>query len=286
MLKDLRCQVISNQPKGGEHSGLWELVLTPLSDCFGQPAQALNSQSGQFVMVGLPPEEGFSFRRPMSIYWDDSDRGEFGIFYKVHGRGTKRMSQWQADDTVNILGPLGNTWVHCPPAETLLIGGGIGIAPLVNWQQAYDGDHQATLIYGVANKGHIGLNDTQHVHLCTDDGSMGFHGNVVDFLKHWLATNPTAIQHKTTALICGPMGMMRGCANHLSEAAPHITTYLSLEEHMPCGTGACTGCVVPLVNQPVPVKACQCGPIFNARQLDWQRLGTGKAFDAPVGGGC
>lgn len=282
MLKDLHCQVISNQPKGGEDSGLWELILKPQHDCFGNPAHALKSQSGQFVMVSLPAEEGFSFRRPMSIYWDNSDNGEFGIFYKVHGRGTKRMSQWQAGETVSILGPLGNSWFPSPPAETLLIGGGIGIAPLINWQQTYDTKHQATLIYGVASQQHVGLNDTQHVQLCTDDGSIGFHGNVVG----WLKAHPPALKQKTTALICGPMGMMRACASYLSETAPYIQTYLSLEEHMPCGTGACTGCVVPLNNQPVPVKACQCGPIFKAEALDWQRLGAGKAFDMPVGGHC
>lgn len=272
-LRDLSCKIIAHTQRGDD---LWELVLKPARDCFGNPINQLGSQPGQFVMVALPQAEGFSFRRPMSVYWENPNTGEFAIFYQVHGRGTRRMAQWQVGDSVNILGPLGNVWPRVATSnEVLLIGGGIGIAPLIHWQQRTADGEKANLVYGVANSQSVGLTDTSNLHLCTDDGSAGFHGNVVAGLH----ANPAWFAHKTTAFICGPMGMMRACVEFLQTHAPEMTVYVSLEEHMPCGTGACTGCVVPLMGEAVPVKSCQRGPIFNAAQLDWSRLGARVSFE-------
>ncbi len=265
-LKDHTCQVMANQNVGNQ---LYILTLKT------NDPDGFYCRAGQFVMIDMPTPV-FYFRRPMSVLAVHDD-GRFDVFYKVHGQGTQIMAQWQPGIEIQVLGPLGNTFT--PPTEpetALLIGGGIGIAPLYMLGQEIKNrteNRTPNCYYGVRSHQEVGLKDSLEaqfgskcLHLSSDDGSVGFHGNVGDLLKQ----NRERVQAAKEAYICGPTVMMEACFQLLREMNPAIRVEVSLEERMPCGTGACTGCVVFRSDQPLPSKVCVEGPVFDATTLIWR----------------
>jgi dihydroorotate dehydrogenase electron transfer subunit len=268
LINEHTCHVTSHQQCGHD---LYLLALLP--------DKPLQIAAGQFVMVSMPGDR-FLFRRPFSVLSQHPQTGEITLFYKKVGLGTALMTQWMLGDTVQILAPLGKGFLPVTQ-PTLLIGGGIGIAPLY-----CVGQHNplATCVYGVRSEGDLGimpqLQDAfaaDKLFITTDDGSYGFKGHV----GHWLSANPAAATMATRAYICGPTPMMQAVAQQLNQLNPDMSIYVSMEEHMPCGIGACTGCVVPRVNDQLPVKTCIDGPVFNANEIDWH----GHCWQ-PAAAGC
>lgn len=271
---DRRCDVISNEQVGNNLYLMW---LKPKEVLTGAPQPTeFKCMPGQFVMLDLPVE-GFYLRRPMSVY-DVSSDGSLAIFYKVHGKGTHLMSTLSVGDTMKVLGPLGNTFT-LPDSDDelssmLLVGGGIGIAPMVALAQwlKRQGRPVPRCVYGVRGHGEVSIQPTMDDvfgadgwRLATDDGSAGFHGNVCQLLREesrWLTD-------ASRVAVCGPFPMMKAMTELVSQDAPQVTVEVSLEERMPCGTGACTGCVVETTTETLPVKACLKGPIFDAATLIW-----------------
>lgn len=262
-LRDWLCQVTENEACG---HNLKRLRLQPMEGRF-------QCAPGQFVMLDLPLE-AFHFRRPFSILSVQSD-GSFDVYYKRVGKGTQRLWDLRPGEQVRALGPLGNCFEPaCNQEHALLIGGGIGIAPLYHWalneQQA--GRPTGHCFYGVRSQDEIGLNKElssllgENWHLATDDGSAGQQGNVCDLLN----TQKQLVRQASHAYICGPSRMMQAVTQLLEQLNPELRMYVSLEERMPCGTGACTGCVVPHRDQALPSKVCSEGPIFDARTILWQ----------------
>lgn len=228
---------------------------------------------GQFVMLDLPTE-AFHFRRPFSVLSVQTD-GSFDLYYKRVGKGTQMMWSLQNGDTAQVLGPLGNCFENPgQPEKVLLIGGGIGIVPLYHWvlNQRQAGQSAGHCFYGVRNRAEIGLDKElsqlfgAHLHLATDDGSAGLMGNVCDLLM----MQSQIVRQAECAFICGPTRMMEAVVSLLAQINPRLRMQVSLEEHMPCGTGACTGCVVQRTDQPLPSKVCAEGPVFDARSIHWQ----------------
>ncbi len=259
---DYDCRVLFNRPAG---TGLYRLRLQALNAPFA-------CAPGQFVMVDLP-ERGFHFRRPFSLLCVLPDN-QFDLYYKVVGTGTRLMQTLQPGDSLRCLGALGLTFPEPQVSEkALYIGGGIGIAPLYFLAQTYP-NAQSQCFYGVRSVSEIGLEgDLQTIfggklQITTDDGSYGHAGNVCTLL----AEQPETIRAATRAYICGPTRMMQAACELLCRINPGIEILVSLEEHMPCGTGACSGCVVPRSDQALPSKICLEGPVFNARSLDWPGL--------------
>ncbi len=278
-LKDYSCQVITNRAVGHQ---LYILTLRP------EAPDRFRCEAGQFVMIDLPTPV-FYFRRPMSVLRVHDD-GCFDVFYKVHGQGTRMMAQFEPGLSINVLGPLGNTFTPPVQPETaLLIGGGIGMAPMYMLASEIQSKHQVLpqCYYGVRSREDVGLEEeiqdlvaknaestknlesllkeTTTFHLSSDDGSIGFHGNVGQLLKQ----TPERVQAAKEAYICGPTVMMKACAQLLLAINPELRVEVSLEEHMPCGTGACTGCVVFRSDQELPSKTCVDGPVFQAKSLAW-----------------
>ncbi|HEY9744618.1 MAG TPA: dihydroorotate dehydrogenase electron transfer subunit [Oculatellaceae cyanobacterium] len=261
-VKDWPCTVIFNEACG---QALKRLRVKPRHGNF-------QCAPGQFVMLDLPTS-GFHFRRPFSVLSVQED-GSFDLYYKRVGRGTQLMWKLGSGETLNILGPLGNCFeTPASPEKTLLIGGGIGIAPLYHWglvQQTL-GNEPGSCFYGVRSASEIGLEDAlkqlfgDQFYLATDDGSAGAHGNVCDLLM----TQPDRVKHAEQAYVCGPTRMMEAVVQLLHKMNPHLQMRVSLEEHMPCGTGACTGCVVQRTDQALPSKVCAEGPVFDARSIRW-----------------
>jgi len=249
---------------------------------------------GQFVMIDLP-QSGFFLRRPMSIMQvidaPEPYRQAFSIFYKVHGKGTQAMSTWPIGQATRVLGPLGKGFpLPVSGQSQLMVGGGIGVAPFVAVQAHARAQGiplgQNRLVYGVRSSQDIGilpeleaLFGSENLLVCTQDGSQGIAGTVIDALtqrSEWLAD-------AHAVLTCGPTPMMRALAGFLDKQAPALPLWVSLEERMPCGTGACTGCVITLNTSPLPVKTCIEGPVFLANTIDWE---ASAPKTLAVGGGC
>jgi len=231
------------------------------------------------------PENTYRFRRPFSVLSNPTP-DTFDLYYKVVGYGTTAMAEFQIGQKLRCLGPLGNTFTRPADSEhSLFIAGGIGIAPLLflraKIQEQNPGAEIGHCIYGARGQNELGLQDElnaifpqQNLHFTTDDGSAGFHGNVVQLLQ----SKPELVQKAKKAYICGPSRMMEAVCNHLTSINPSIEIQVSLESHMPCGTGACTGCVIPRPAPNLPAKVCFEGPIFNANDILWHFADEAPCF--------
>jgi dihydroorotate dehydrogenase electron transfer subunit len=261
-LFDLTCAVISHRQCG---NGLFMLTL--------QPDQPVRFLPGQFVMIAMP-DDRFLFRRPFSVMQQDPVTGQFDVFYKSVGLGTRLMvAHWSIGDTCQVLAPLGLPFPDIT-GPTLLIGGGIGIAPVYF---AGLNNPDTLCLYGVRSAADLGIlpeletaygvmnTPSSRLHITTDDGSLGFHGHV----GQWLIQHPDIVQNASAAYICGPTPMMKAVSQHLLATKPSMAVYVSMEEHMPCGIGACTGCVVARTHERLPIKTCVDGPVILAQDVDW-----------------
>jgi dihydroorotate dehydrogenase electron transfer subunit len=258
IVQDHVCEVVFNRDCG---RGLKWLRL---KTCSGEFA----CQPGQFVMLDLP-DPRFFFRRPFSVL-DVPQPGVIDIYYKIVGQGTAQMAELLPGEVMRCLGPLGIGFTPPEEPENLLyIGGGIGIAPLYHLGKSLP--KAGHCVYGVRDAAEVGLKqELQRVFgsrlwLATDNGSEGFHGNVCQLLE----SQPELVLSAKDAYICGPTRMMQATAELLLRLNPDLRVQVSLEERMPCGTGACTGCVVPRADQYLPSKVCVEGPVFDARAIRW-----------------
>ena len=228
--------------------------------------------AGQFVHLRISPEE--TLRRPLSVYRCDGDTIE--IIYHVVGRGTARLAAKLAgDQTMDLIGPLGNTWPIPDGVErALIVGGGVGAAPL--GMLAADLQRRGvdtTVLIAAQTKGR--LIGEEHFIGCgcgvtcsTDDGSYGIAGLVTDPLREALDSG-----HYDVAYVCGPEVMQAKVA---SLTVFHgVLTYVSLERLMACGIGACLSCVVPTTRG--QKRACVDGPIFNAEEVLWDEAAASRA---------
>lgn len=283
-LIDTPAKVVANTPLA---EGLYLLTLA-----FESP-ERLNTvvgQAGQFIMLSLPKShaQGFSFRRPFSFYKVDTAPLTASILYKPLGWGTHALTQTLPNETLNVLGALGQPFpTFAQPSQSLLIAGGVGLPPLLRWasQPAHAGSQ---LVYGVRYASHalplLGditeVFSPQHTHLMADDAQLSPNVGQAGSVITWLALNKQNIlaQPPQQVLVCGPNPMMAAVVSWWQTHAPAIPVYVSLENHMPCGTGACWGCVVAQAPSPVgeaspPLRVCDEGPVLNANRLVWHPYG-------------
>lgn len=260
LIKDFPCQVIAHRDVGHQ---LKLLTLRSLEEPF-------QCQPGQFVMLDLP-ESKFYFRRPFSVMRVNTDE-TFDLYYKIVGTGTAMMADLVPGDVIKILGPLGNTFQTDP--DSILVGGGIGIAPLLFLgEQLKQAGGKPWCVYGVRGEAEIGLYDElsavfgKQLLITTDDGSAHIHGNVVTALTDKLTA---VIQKSSVMCVCGPTPMMAAVSAWAYRNNPQLRVQVSLEEHMPCGTGACSSCAVFRLDRVLPSKVCVEGPIFDAAVINWQ----------------
>ena len=217
---------------------------------------------GQFVNVYLDTD-GKLLPRPISICEADVKTGTLRLVYRVAGEGTKLLARKPAGHHVRILGPLGNGF----PMEgqnVFLIGGGIGIPPMLGLAKRFPGDVQ--IVLGYADKNLFlaeELGEYGPVYVSTDDGSRGTSGNVIDAIR--------ANDLKADVIYaCGPKPMLRSLKEY---AMRHeMTCWLSMEERMACGVGACLGCVCETTETDAHSnvknkRVCKDGPVFRAEEI-------------------
>ena len=224
-------------------------------------------KKGQFVELRI---SGNLLRKPISIH--DLYKNEISLLYKVIGKGTKALSKYQKDDKLDILGPLGNGFPNiADDKEVLLVAGGIGFAPfslvmrkVKNWKLFYGFRDAAEFLL----EGATPDIDYENVFITTDNGSMGRKGFVTEKLEEYLKEN----SKDKVIFSCGPNIMMKKVAEIANKYG--VISYLSLEEYMGCGIGACVGCVAKIKNSAKPdgwefKKVCKDGPVFRGDEILW-----------------
>lgn len=221
---------------------------------------------GQFYMI----ETGVSYdpllKRPFSImrYRDN----ELHFLYRVKGKGTMMLRQMKKGDSVKLIGPLGHGY-PLPKAKQipLLIAGGTGIASL--WLLAEKLSSSALLFYGARTQDEIVmLNElktmVKDIIISTDDGTAGTKCTVVDSLNSFIDSHP-AERDSFVIYACGPEVMLKAVAVLAKDK--DIQGYVSVEEKMACGIGACLGCAVQTKNG--FQRACSEGPVFSIEEVAW-----------------
>ena len=222
-------------------------------------------RAGQFLHIQCG--EGHLLRRPISVClcMEDAPHDTARIVFEVRGEGTRWLAQRQVGDKLNVLGPLGNGFQITPEDRLLLVGGGIGVPPLLG-QAAYTAK-KATAVLGFRSADRAMLvedyqNYCKEVYLCSDDGSMGRHGFVDAQLRDILEKD----KDFTAVLACGPKPMLKNVAKVAVEYG--VPCQVSLEERMACGVGACLGCAVQMADGTMK-HVCKDGPVFDAKEVDW-----------------
>jgi dihydroorotate dehydrogenase electron transfer subunit len=200
----------------------------------------------------------------------------FDVVYRVEGRGTALLARHLKGDMIDVLGPLGVPFAP-PPANSILVGGGVGVPPLAMLaaQHSADATRSMTAIVGARSRDFlVCVDDLQRsgveVNIATDDGSVGIQGRVTDLLEPMLASLAPGAE-RPLVYSCGPLVMLRAVANLC--ATYDVPCQVSLEESMPCGVGVCNGCVVPLLHATDDYgsyrRICVDGPVMWAHEIAW-----------------
>lgn len=240
-------------------SGIYEMVVR------GELVQNMH-EPGQFVHVKVSNELTPLLRRPLSIAKIDSEKSEFTLIYRKQGKGTAILATRKAGDLLDVLGPLGHGF---PVSETrsgqtaLLVGGGIGVPPLYELSSRLVnagvnvihvlGFQTANLVFYEQQFQHLGP-----TLIATDDGSYGEKGYVTDLIhRHQLKFD--------IAYACGPIPMLKS----LKISCSTSKMFISLEERMGCGIGACYSCVCKSSHPSHSYKkVCSDGPVFAAEEVN------------------
>jgi dihydroorotate dehydrogenase electron transfer subunit len=221
-------------------------------------------QPGQFYMLSAAERwgggEGERPFLPRAFSVLRADARELQFLIDDVGPGTKRLSELGPGEDLAIVGPLGNGFAR--PREDrkpILVGGGVGIAPLAIWQDELR--DQATTLLGFRDAAHAaGAALLANATVATDDGSVGHHGLVTDLLEDELDRRADEAE----VYACGPPAMLEAVRELCSRY--EVPAQLALESGMACGFGACFGCVVPTVNG--YIRLCVDGPVLTAAELE------------------
>ena len=248
-----------------------EMLAPGIYSMWVQTAMAADAHPGQFV--GVYPKDGSRLlMRPISICDVSDDKTQLRLVYRAGGNGTKEISSYAAGEEVYLLGVLGNGYdlSKMQGKKVILLGGGIGIPPMLGLAKTLKNNNITDNVHaflGYRDKNTFlddEFEEVCNVHLASDNGEIGFHGNVVDALKE-SGVKPDII------MACGPMPMLKGIKTYAE--AEGIEAFISLEERMACGVGACLGCVVKTTKEDHHshvnnARICTDGPVFDAKDVD------------------
>lgn len=228
-----------------------------------ETAIAKEAIPGQFISV-YTKDASKLLPRPISICETEDDK--IRIVYRTVGEGTKEFSSYSKGDTVTILGPLGNGFLDTDYERPLLIGGGIGIPPMLGLAKKLTGKKSIVAGYRNAKETFLAseLKDAGTLYVATDDGSLGTNGTVIDAI--WENQIDADV-----IFACGPKPMLKAVKEYAMLKG--IKAYISMEERMACGIGACLGCVCKSSkkddhSQVKNKRVCKDGPVFEASEVE------------------
>ena len=246
-----------------------EMLADGIYSLWIETEAALEAKPGQFVSV-YTKDASKLLPRPISICEIDKDAKKLRLVYRVTGEktGTKQFSELKAGDTVPVIGPLGNGFPYekAEGKKVFLMGGGIGVPPILELaKQMKCEEKQIVVGYRDAHtflKDEFEQNGT--LYISTEDGSVGTKGNVMDAIRE---------QNLDADMIfaCGPTPMLRAIKTYAEERG--IECYISLEERMACGIGACLACVCKTKEKDAHSnvnnkRICKDGPVFLSTEVD------------------
>lgn len=223
------------------------------------PAQAAKALPGQFVMLYLPGEYGPMLPRPFSIFAADREKELISLLFEIRGRGTDLAAGIDEGSGIKLLGPVGSNFPE-PPPGALLLAGGLGIAPLAFLVK--NTKIPVTIIYAVQKADCLACQPEELTRpgltllLASEDGSIGYEGSALDLLSIHL-------EQASALYSCGPRKMLSKAASMAAKAG--VDCYISLEERMACGIGACLGCVTETAQG--YKRVCSDGPVFAAAEV-------------------
>ena len=236
------------------HDNYALLKLTPAD---GQPLPEM--LPGQFVEVRVDRSPSTFLRRPISINFVDYTQNELWLLIRIAGEGTRTLCGMQAGEILNLVLPLGSTFTlpENPTEKLLLVGGGVGIAPMLYWgKYLKEKGYTPHFLLGFRSDKDLLQYDQfcqlGEVSISTEEGFVTQH-SILE-------------QHFDRLYVCGPKPMMVAMARYAREHG--LFCEVSLENTMACGVGACLCCVEDTVEGHVCV--CKEGPIFNIEKLKWQ----------------
>lgn len=209
---------------------------------------SISAKPGQFVNIKL---DNHYLRRPISIsrIYHDS----FELIYKIKGSGTKALAQIKSGSELDVLYPLGNGYELVANHKVLLIGGGVGIPPLLELFNQLKENNEVQLLIGLNNLAENAYDEYQPL-IATIEQTSAFCGNVVEYLEnHDVDYN--------YVYACGPMPMLKAVQKYVS-----VEGQISIEERMGCGFGACMGCSCKTKDG--YKRICVEGPVFKLKELD------------------
>lgn len=241
-----------------------EKIATDIYSLWLRTEAAVTAKAGQFISM-YTNDSGKLLPRPISICEIDKENKQLRVVYRVTGEntGTEQFSKLVAGDEIEILGPLGNGF-SLKEKKAFLIGGGIGIPPMLELAKQLNAEKQIVVGYRDELFLTEELSENGTVYVATEDGSAGTKGNVLDAIR----------ENGLTADIiyaCGPTPMLRALKTYAEEN--DIECYISMEERMACGIGACLACVCKSKEKDHHTnvhnkRICKDGPVFLATEVD------------------
>lgn len=222
---------------------------------------------GQFVEIKVDGSSNTFLRRPISVNYVDEEKNELHLLIHVVGEGTLALTKLKPGDSLNVLFPLGNGFTQGKSGETvLLVGGGVGIAPLLEYgRQLLKNGARPLFLLGGRSSANLLMMDSYKalgdVYVTTEDGSMGDKGFVTNSK---ILKDDSSVKFDRIS-VCGPKPMMVAVSKYAKEHG--IKCEVSLENMMACGLGACLCCVEKTVKGNVCV--CKEGPVFDVNDLNW-----------------
>ena len=217
------------------------------------------SSAGQFLHIKIGEQYDPLLRRPISICSLDKSKGNITLLYRIAGKGTKFLSFKKPKDSLDIIGPLGNGFPIVKNKKCAIVGGGIGIAPLlelckqIDFPDVYLGFKDEVYFANEFSK------YSKEMFVFTEDGSKGIKGYPTQLLSD-------NIEKYDIVYTCGPKVMMKIVKDLCDKK--EVECYLSMEEHMGCGIGACLVCSCSSNIEGVYKKVCVDGPVFNSKEVN------------------
>ena len=243
-MKDYRAEILSDEQIA---QGVYELVL--------RLPEEVKVRAGQFASVGV---RGHLLRRPFAICKAEGER--ISLCFQVRGEGTRNLASMGAGERLQVLMPLGNGFfVERDEKRVALVGGGVGIFPMIAALREYAPTKEVFAYIGFRNKAAVcGLEEFERaarLKAVTDDGSYGEKKNAVQAFEEDLRAGI----RPDVVLSCGPLPMLRALKEVLEREK--LPGFASLEERMGCGIGACLVCVCDLTDGQ-HARVCKDGPVF------------------------
>lgn len=220
--------------------------------------KSVEVKAGQFISIFC---DGLTLRRPFSVF--SNNNGKIGVLFKERGKGTEYIKSLKPNQSIDIIGPLGNGF-EILNKKALLIGAGIGVAPISFLKSKLQERKIENLFAcGFLNKDEVPEN-IKIDKIYTDDGSLGEKGSILNYLEELIKEYEPEIIYA-----CGPHIVLKTIAEYGEKYS--IETQIAMEKVMACGIGVCRGCVIDIKKEGIIQNAtvCKDGPVFKGNEVIW-----------------